>query len=169
MIKMEKTILILVAIVISIATNNAQTLQSVFDKYSNDERFEYVSVGRGLISMAGLFGGMAKDEKVMMAKMKNVKILTLESAVDTPIMKTFIQEVQKLLENGNFETAIEVRDKTERVNIYYRVTGKDNADLLIVTKDKGEYNLIWISGKMTKSEMMDSFTNNNFKVECVIS
>jgi len=32
--------------------------------------------------------------------------------------------------------------------------------MLIVTKDKGELSLVWISGKMSKEEMMNSFSQN---------
>jgi hypothetical protein len=75
-------------------------------------------------------------------------------------MRTVERELNQVIDNGEFETAVEARDKGERVHIYYRVSGKDNADMLIVTKEKGELSLIWISGKMTKQEMMNSFSSN---------
>ena len=59
--------------------------------------------------------------------------------------------------------SVEVRDKGERVNIYYRVTGNDNADMLIITKEQNEFNCIWITGKMTKEEMMDTFSSQNIQ------
>jgi hypothetical protein len=55
---------------------------------------------------------------------------------------------------------VEVRDKGERVNIYYRVTGADNADMLIINKSRREFSCIWIKGKMTREEMMKSFSEN---------
>jgi hypothetical protein len=54
---------------------------------------------------------------------------------------------------------VSTRDKGERVNIYYRFSGKDDADMLIVTKEKGEFSVIWLNGKMTKEEMMHTFSN----------
>ena len=74
-------------------------------------------------------------------------------------MKQVVSEIDQVVEKGNFETLVETRDKGQRVNIYYCLSGKDNADMLIVTKEKGEFSLIWINGKMTKDEIMHTFSD----------
>jgi hypothetical protein len=155
-----KKIITLIAGLFLVAAIQAQSLKSLFDKYCDDERFEYVSVGKGMMNMASAFGGIAKNDKEMLSKMKSVKILSLESQATSSLMKSVVQDLDKVIETGNFETAVEVRDKGERVHIYYRITGKDDADMLIVTKEKGEFSLIWISGKMSKDEMMHTFSSN---------
>jgi hypothetical protein len=155
-----KRIMTLVAVILIVAAAQAQTLQSLFEKYSEDERFTYVTVGNGMMNLASKFGGNEKNGKEMMSKMKSIKILTLNGEANSSIMKTVLQELDKVVQIGNFETAVEARDKGERVHIYYRFSGKDNADMLIVTKEKSEFSLIWISGKMTKEEMMRTFSNN---------
>lgn len=162
-----KKIMMLVVVLFLTATSQAQTLQSLFDKYGDDERFEYVSVGNGMMNLAGVFGGMAKDEKAIMSKMRSVKILSLDADANSPAMKSVIADLNQVVESGNFETAVEVRDKGERVNIYYRVTGNDNADMLIVSKEKGEFSLIWIRGKMTKAEMMKSFSDDRKLIDSI--
>lgn len=160
-----KKIMTLVAALLMVAASQAQTLQSFFDKYSNDERFEYVSVGKGMMNMGNLFiggrhAGHAKDNNDMASKMKSIKILTLNADAGSVLMKSVISELDEVVEKGNFITAVETRDKGERVNIYYRFSGKDNADMLIITKEKGEFSLIWMTGKMTKEEMMHTFSTN---------
>lgn len=155
-----KKVITLVAVLLIVAASQAQSLQSLFEKYSNDERFEYVSVGKGMMNMASAFGGIAKNDKEMMSKMRSIKILSLDADENSPQMKSVVHDLDQVIDNGNFETAVEVRDKGERVHIYYRITGKDNADMLIVTKEKSEFSLIWISGKMTKGEMMHTFSAN---------
>ena len=160
-----KKIMTLVAVLLVVAASQAQTLQSFFDKYSNDERFEYVSVGKGMMNMGNLFiggghAGHAKDNCDIASKMKSIKILTLNAEANSALMKSVLSEFDQVLEKGNFLTAVETRDKGEKVNILYRFTGKDNADMIIVTKEKGEFSLIWMSGKMTKEEMMHTFSTN---------
>jgi len=155
-----KKMITLFALLLIVAASQAQTLQSFFDKYSNDERFEYVSVGKGMMNIGHAFGGNKKDNSEMMSKMKSIKILTLNAEASSALMKSVVSELDQVVEKGNFETAVEARDKGERVHIYYRFTGKDNADMLIVTKEKGEFSLIWITGKMTKDEMMHTFSKN---------
>jgi len=160
---MKKMLTLIAALFILVAVNQAQTLKSLFDKYADDERFEYVSVGKGMMNMASAFGGIGKHEKEMMGKMKGIKILTLSASSDSPLMKSVERDLRQVIDDGDFETAVEARDKGERVHIYYRVSGKDNADMLIVTKEKGELSLIWMSGRMTKEEMMNSFSNTENK------
>lgn len=142
---------------IFVAASQAQSLQKFFDKYGDDERFQYVSVSKGLMNMASVFGGLAKDDKKMMSKMQGLKILTLEENTESTFSKSVLKELYQIIENGNFETAVEVRDKGERVHIYYRISGNDDADMLLVTRDKSELSCIWIKGKMTKEEIMKSF------------
>ena len=146
-------ITIVVTLLLLSAATQAQTLQKFYDKYGDDERFQYVSVNKGMMNMASVFGGMAKDEKNMVGKMQGLKILTLDENADSPFAKAIVKELYQIIEGSNFETAVEVRDKGERVNIFYRVVGADNADMLVVTKDKSEFSCIWIKAKMTKDEI----------------
>jgi len=155
-----KRIITVVAIILMVTAAKAQTLQSLFEKYSDDERFTYVTVGSGMMNFASKFAGSDKKGKEMMSKMKSIKILTLTDESNSTILKSITQELDKVVQTGNFETAVEAREKGERVQIYYRLTGKDNADMLIVTKEKSEFSLIWISGKMSKEEMMHTFSDN---------
>ena len=148
------TVAILIALIFS---GQAQTLQKFFDKYADDERFQYVAISKGMMNMASVFGGMAKDEKNMVGKMQGLKILTLDENADSPFAKAIVKELYQIIEGSNFETAVEVRDKGERVNIFYRVMDADNADMLVVTKDKSEFSCIWIKAKMTKDEISKVF------------
>ena len=154
---MKKMITIVVTLLLLSAATQAQTLQKFYDKYGDDERFQYVSVNKGMMNMASVFGRMAKDEKNMVGKMQGLKILTLDENADSPFAKAIVKELYQIIEGSNFETAVEVRDKGERVNIFYRVVGADNADMLVVTKDKSEFSCIWIKAKMTKDEISKVF------------
>ena len=56
---MKKMITIVVTLLLLSAATQAQTLQKFYDKYGDDERFQYVSVNKGMMNMASVFGGMA--------------------------------------------------------------------------------------------------------------
>jgi len=167
-----KKMLTLIAVLLFAVAIQAQTLQSLFEKYSEDERFTYVTVGNGMMNLANVIGrhGHSDKNKDMVSKMKTIKILTLEEG-NIALSKSFMLELNKVLEAGKFETAVEARDKGERVHIYYRLNGKDNADMLIVSKDKSELSLIWISGKMSKDEMLQTFSCNgkSVKIDEIVS
>lgn len=158
---MKKVMTMVVTLLFIAMTTEAQTLQKFFDKYADDERFQYVSVNKGMINMGTVLGGIAKTDQKSFSKMNGIKILTLEATSESAIMHSVMQELERIVENGKFEPAVEVREKGERVNIYYRVVGVDNADMIIITKERSEFNCIWISGKMTKEEMMNTFSSNS--------
>ena len=157
---MKRIVTTLAILVALIFTGHAQTLQKFFDKYADDERSQYVAISKGMMNMASVFGGMAKDEKKMMQKMNGLKILSLDADSESQIMKSVVREMDQIVSSGNFESAVEARDKGERVNIYYRVSGANNADMLIVTREKNSFNCIWIKGNMTKEELMNSFSKS---------
>jgi|GEM_PF-326036 len=158
---MRKIMTMVVTLFLLTVTTEAQTLQKFYDKYADDERFQYVSVNKGMMNLGAVMGGVAQTDQKSFSKMNVLKILTLEADAGSAIMKSVIQELDRILETGKFESAVEVREKGERVNIYYRVTGSDNADMLIITKERNEFNCIWINGKMTKEEMMNTFSSNS--------
>ena len=162
---MKRIVTTLAILVALIFTGHAQTLQKFFDKYADDERFQYVAISKGMMNMASVFGGMAKDEKKMMQKMNGLKILSLDADSESQIMKSVVREMHQIVCSGNFESAVEARDKGERVNIYYRVSGANNADMLIVTREKNSFNCIWIKGNMTKEELMNSFSKSGGGVQ----
>ena len=157
-----KKIMTLIAVLLMVAASQAQTLQSFFDKYSNDERFEYVSVRKGMMNLGNMFHGRgqfkergnASNKNDLASKMNSINILTLNADANSALMKSVTSEFDQVLEKENFVPAIETRNKGEKANILCRFTRKDNADMLIVTKEKGKFSLIWMSGKMTKEEMM---------------
>ena len=157
-----KKMLTLVALLLIVIATPAQTLHSLFEKYTEDERFTSVTVGSGMLNLGSIISNRNGNAKAkdLASKMKSIKILTLEDT-NLPISKTFVQELDKVIDQGKFKTAIEARDKGERVHIYYRISAKDNADMLIVSKDKTEISVIWISGKMSKEEMINAFSSNN--------
>jgi len=156
---MKKIILFVVTVIFTFLTTEAQTLQKFYNKYADDERFQYVSINKGMINLGSVVGGISKSDQKNLSKMNTLKILTLEADSESAIMKSVLNEIDHIVSDGRFEAAVEVRDKGERVNIYYRVTGNDNADMLIITKDISEFNCIWITGKMTKEEMMNTFSS----------
>lgn len=134
---------------------NAQTLKGFFSKYSGDKRFEYVSIGKGMLTMAKIFGDVDAEDKDAFSKINGLKVLTLTDGFDDTLQKQILKELDEVINSGDFETLVEVRDKNERVNIYTQTNKKDEADMLIVTKDEAELSMIWIKGKLTTEELMN--------------
>jgi hypothetical protein len=142
---MKKTIL-LISVLLIASISQAQTLQSLIEKYSENEHFEYVFLGGGGPTGASVYGNVAKV-KGANSKTESTKILTLTAATNSTIMKAFEKDLNAVLEAGKFETTLETHSKGESTCMYHRSLGNGNEDDLIVTKTKTEISVMWTSGK----------------------
>lgn len=151
---MKKLVSIFIVFFLFASICQAQSLDKFFKKYSDDERFGFVSVGTGMMKFASMFAGIPSDAQGLMSKVTGLKVLTLQSDSTTAdLSKSFKSELNGIIEKGDFETTLESRTKSESINIYKRVTDKNKADVLIVSKSGKETNIVWMQGKMTKDEM----------------
>lgn len=135
-------------------TANAQTIKDFFDRYSQDERFDYVSIGREMIGLAGVFSAADTTAMNTLDRISGMRILTLTDGFDDSLMQDVRQEAEALVRNGHFDTLAEVRSGGERVNVYRRTATEGDDDLLVVTQDEAELTLIWIQGKLSAEELM---------------
>lgn len=135
-------------------TANAQTIKDFFDRYSQDERFDYVSIGREMIGLAGVFSAADTTAMNPLDRISGMRILTLTDGFDDNLMQDVRQEAEALVRNGHFDTLAEVRSGGERVNVYRRTATEGDDDLLVVTQDEAELTLIWIQGKLSAEELM---------------
>ena len=136
------------------ATANAQAIKDFFDRYSQDERFDYVSLGREMISLAGVFGGADTTAMNTLDRISGMRILTLTDGFDDSLMQDVRREAESLVTNSDFDTLAEVRSGGERVNVYRRTATEGDDDLLVMTQDEAELTLIWIQGKLSAEELM---------------
>lgn len=136
------------------ATANAQTIKDFFDRYSQDERFDYVSIRREMIGLAGVFSAADTTAMNTLDRISGMRILTLTDGFDDSLMQDVRQEAEALVRNGHFDTLAEVRSGGERVNVYRRTATEGDDDLLVVTQDEAELTLIWIQGKLSAEELM---------------
>jgi len=156
---MKKLLLVLIALVLLNAGAKAQTLNGFFQKYDNDCRIECISVGRFLFNLALLSGDIKGDERELLGNMRKIKILTTKESLEPEFAARLMQDLQKVIRKGNFENLVEVREKGERVNIYTRMSGDSFTDLLIAVKEAGEFNVIWINGKISR-EIIEKLQND---------
>lgn len=142
---MKKSLLIIIAIIgFSFSLQAQKSLDAIFDKYADDDRFTYVSVGKGAMNLVKSLTGftnLSADEKKLIQDVKSVKILTLESESTGNLGKHILADINKIIDAGNYEVIAEVRDKGERVNIYAENRKKE---MLIVNSDDTAISLIWI-------------------------
>ena len=147
-----KKIIILAVLLLTASTGiyAQKTMKSIFDSYADDERFSYVSVGKGAFNMIrslDVLGDMTSNEKEMIANMTGLKILSLESAKNEKLFNSLISDVKSVTAGDLHETLVEVREKGERTEIF---VAKDKSEMIIISKDKEDLSIIWLQGTPQK-------------------
>lgn len=161
---MKRIIMVVVTAIILLLTGaKAQSLDRFFNKYDNDSRFESVSVSKFLINLALFSKDLKPQDRELLANLHKIKILTTSDITNQAFVEKITADLNKVLDSGNYENLLEVRDKGEHVNIYTRMNGENYTDLLIAVKDKGEVSLVWLNGKLSQ-DIVNKLKNNDGSV-----
>lgn len=142
----------------------AQTLQRFFARYDHDKRFESVSVGRFLFSMALITGSLSDDEKEIIGNLRQIRILSSKNQLQPEFSGKMMKDLDRVIRKGNFENLVEVRNKGEKVDILVRKKHDTYTDLLISVRENDEVNVIWINGKLTQKIIEKIKIDNNNKM-----
>lgn len=132
----------------------AQTVESVFDKYAENKDFRYVSISKGMINLASLFGKEDAGNEQMLSRVDGMKVLTLKSLRKSAISKVFFTDVEKILSSDPpFESLMEAREKGVFTRVLNRSTKKNKTDILIISKSDSVQHFIWLSGNISTQEL----------------
>ena len=135
-------------------TVDGRSVNSFYRKYNRNAHFESVNVGPGLFAIAKLFKKhMDPSERELISAISSIKILTTESSASPQLQTSFNADFEKVVQRGNYESLLEVREKNERVRMLIKQNSRNITDLLIMVSDSGELNLIWIKGKITRDKI----------------
>lgn len=133
----------------------AQTVDRLIEKYSTNKNFEYVSISKGLFNLTQWLGGsnIDKDTKEVLARIKSMKILTLNTTTNSEIKRNFQNELEHLLKRSNYEQMMVTRNKSDQSTVYGYTDAKGVAQLLIIAKSDNEMSLIVMKGNLTHEDL----------------
>lgn len=150
---MRKTLSILAILVFFTSAGQAQSLEKLFRKYSDDERFEYTSVGKGMLGFAQIFADFSILTEGQMEKITGFKMLKLQKdSAYQELTDKFMNDIDAVIEKGDFETSLVKREKDKRIYAYKRIDRRANADMLLLTKSNTAINFVWLKGKTSDEE-----------------
>jgi len=118
---------------IFICTASAQQIEKIFDKYMDDERFQYIYDG-------------ANMDKVNEKGLKNngQKMLMLNVA-DAGLMKTFSGEVQEAVKAEGYKITTYVRHSTNKIQGYTKETTGRKDEVKFIQNGNENVMFIWES------------------------
>lgn len=151
---MKKILSVFVILFFVAAAGQAQSLDKLFRKYSDDERFEYTSIGKGMLGFASIFADYSILTEGQMEKITGFKMLKLDKdSANQELATGFTKEIDAIIEKGNFETSLEKREKGKRIYVYKRMDKKANADMLLLSESATGISFVWLKGKTSAEEL----------------
>ncbi|MGC3978975.1 MAG: DUF4252 domain-containing protein [Paludibacteraceae bacterium] len=150
---MKKNCILFITLIL-FGTVQAQDLNKIFNKYSSDDRFEYVSVNSILMKFASIFANGNADDSNILSKMRYIKVLKLtRDGKNQALYDSFQKEVKNVTLDQNFEKMISSRNTDNSATILTRTIKENNTDIIIVSDENNTLGLIWLRGKITKEEL----------------
>ena len=149
--KMNKKIFLICTVLLLSLSLSAQDISSIMNKYGKVENVELVKINNVMLTMARAVAD--KESKQVLKKITGIKVLSADSTAN---VKGLISDIDNVTTRQNYEKLVEVREKGEKVNIYFKELGKNKTELLVVNSEKsGEVNLVLISGNITPEEFKE--------------
>ena len=147
---MKKLILLFIIFWGFIGAQQAQGLEQFFDKYSKNDKFTYVSVGKGMMNAIENYADLDEESEGIIPS--SVKILTLEdvATVNATLAKQLLTEIINIMNTDNFEKTLEVREKGDETYMYSKKNGDQEIDQLLIDISDEELNIIWTRNKKSK-------------------
>lgn len=161
---MKKTLSILVLAIAALLTAPSCISQAkVFKDAASLPDVTSVYIGPALLKMAGsasTMGGYG-DYSQYVSGVKNLEILTCESPRAIDRLATVCDSIISTL---HYEVMLDANEDNEHTVIYAGVPDQENPSviegLLIVNREKNEYNLVFIRGKIDIGKMASDFSKN---------
>lgn len=130
---MKKILSILFLATVFVTAISAQQLERLFDKYMEDERFNYVYQKRA--SAMDRLSDMGSNIDVMVLNKSSISLgrwmLTLNSA-DKSLDESFTREVENALKADKYEQVSIVRNGKNRVETYEKATNEGVAKVSFI-------------------------------------
>jgi len=153
--KKKVLFLISIGLFLSIALK-AQTVEQFFNKYADNKSFRYVSISKGMINLASLFGKEDAGNSQMLSRVDGMKVLTLKSLRKSKVSKAFFVDIEKTLSTDPpFVCLMEARENGVYTKVLNRQNKKNKTDILIVSKSDSVQHFIWLNGNISTKELQN--------------
>lgn len=126
--KMAATILLIFAF---IGSATAQQIEKIFDKYMEDERFQYI------------YDGSDTGEGNEKGLKNNGQKMLMLSAADAGLIKSFSDEVLKAVKADGYKNTTYVRYRTNKVQGYIKETPGRKDEVTLIQNGNENVMLIW--------------------------
>ncbi len=153
----KKTVLFVIFGLLASIVMQAQTAESFFEKYTDNEMFRYVSISKNMVNLSSLFGKADEGNQEMLSKIDEMKLLTLNALRKSDETKAFFVDIERFIAGEKpFQVLMEARENNVHTRVLSRPNEKKNkSEIVIVSKSDSTQHFIWLHGSLTTEELQN--------------
>lgn len=133
-------------------TGYAQNVDQLLNKVSKTENIEKVKVGKFMMSLGKVFGGVG--DMPLVRGVHSMEIYDLSSC-NNNFKEDLTQQFHKIKDGNGYETLIYAKDKTDGVRIMIKKKKDVISEMLILCMDKDDPTIIKFSGKIKENDIAE--------------
>lgn len=164
---MKKLATIVAALFLLTASTWAQDGNSLYSKYSDNEKVTAVYISSAMFELIGKIPNIdMKDSPVDIgALIKELKGMYLLGSEDPEIIESLKDDVKKYIKKNKFEMLMEIKEKGETIKIY--TDGSDKTVYQIVLTATGEdgFKFICLDGEINRKDLEKAIAESASKTE----
>lgn len=147
---MKKIILLMVWIMAFSTIVNAQNLDRFFNRYANDNNFQYSVIDNSQPDFAKNKG--VKGIAELLQKISGVKTLTLKlTANNASLANEFARDIYYTFNTKKFEIIASNEGKDNNSQILRRKLKNGQTDIIVINKENEAIDLIWLKGAVNEN------------------
>ncbi|GHV15995.1 hypothetical protein FACS1894179_02090 [Bacteroidia bacterium] len=128
----------------------AQSVERFLKNVSNTENIDKVKIGRFMMSLGKMFGGVGNTP--VARGIHSLEVYDL-SGCDARVKQDFLNQINSLKDGDGYETLIMVKDKGDNVRIMMKKKKDVISDLVILCMDDKEPTIVKLSGKIKEKDV----------------
>ena len=131
-----------------------------YKKYAGYEGMTKVYISPSMFSLMGDDAELNLSEDINIGSViKNLNGLYILSTSNPGYIAEMKKDFTDILRAGEFEVLMEIEDGPEKVVIYMQKQSDIISDLYICAEEQDEYNVIYLSGKITREDLKEMMKN----------
>ena len=149
-----KRIIILAALLLSTISSFAQSAKTIYTKYSNADGVSAVYISPAMFRMIGKVPGITLhgDDVNLTPVIQSLNGLYLIDSENPKINASLKTDIDKFVQNGNFELLMEAKDSGEIVRLYTSGTKTVVSGFVMFSFEKDDATFIFLDGKMNRDD-----------------
>ncbi|GHT29649.1 hypothetical protein FACS189432_08840 [Bacteroidia bacterium] len=161
MMNLQKQLLIIFFIQISISLSAQDLVAAFLDKHEKDDNLEVVSIGKKMVEM---MCGLSSDNTELQAAIKGLENICIVSSKDAISNKEYYESAQQLLcKNKGFEEILSISGDNEDLLVMIKESKGIVKELVLLSGQDDKFNLIFISGNINLNTLIKYSENLNIK------